>query len=248
MTKPEVGTDFQRVLESSKNTITTLQRERDKPVSDLPRNLVFGGLFLGVIAFVGMIGLQILTGLAVLALTAVFAIVSILGIRHGRKLDALIAQKIKNYALERQLEEARNNNIVQLKNILLNRQARLDQGYQARAEMKGYLNKMKMKIDQSDETDTYYKQKVDMYNKVKSAFDTNGIVLEKAKISVQEFSKQILHYEGMKEFTEIAGKAMAALDNDHLEEMLSLEAFNSIETNFCTAMAELETSIEMADI
>lgn len=242
------GTDFQSVLDSSKSKIDEIKQERDKPVTELGRNIAFGALGLIFVLFIGSIALQIIAGIVAIFATVVFGVLGFLVLRHARKLDPLIAQKIKNAVLERQLKEAQENNIVQLQNILLSRKDKLDEGIRARSEMKGYLQKLKLKLDQSDSSDIYFKQKQDLYNKVLQAFDKNGQVLQKAKVSLDTFEKKVYHYKEMTEFTKIAGKAMSALENDHLEEMLSLEAFNSIETEFCTAMAELDTSIEFADI
>lgn len=246
--KNQVGLDFQDVFNQSKNKIAEIQSERDKKVTSLGRNLTFGGLGFLMVLFIGAIGLQLITGVIAIFVTVVFGLLSFFLLKHARKLDPLIAQKVKNYVLEQQLKEAQENNIIQLQNILLARKNKLDLGYKARTEMKGYLNKLKMKLDNSDSSDMYYNQKVELYKKVELACKNNGEVLKKAKASLEQFEKKVHHYKDMTEFTKIANKAMSALDNDHLEEMLSLEAFSTIETDFCNAMAELDTSIEMTDV
>lgn len=247
-TQARLGTDFVSVINDSKQQIANIRKEKNTPVTTTGRNLAYAGLGLFTLFFVGMIAMQIIAGVFAIFATVVFGTLSFLILKHAKKLDPLIAQKTKNFVLEQQLKEAQKNNVVQLKNILLSRHNNLDEAYQARTELGGYLKKLKFKLDQTDKDDTYYSQKKSMYESVEKAFENNGKVLQQAKLSLQEFEKKVRSYESMSEFSAIAGKIAAALETDNLEEMLSLEAFNSIETEYCNAMAALDTSIEMADI
>ena len=242
------NTDFQKVLDSSKDTIENIKKKRDTPVTATPRNLAFVGLFVFAILFIGTIALQIISGIIAIFVTIVFGTASFFILKHARKLDPLIAQKVKNYVLEQQMKEAQENSIIQLQSILLSRKDSLEDAYGARSEMGGYLEKLKMKLKKSDPSDMYYEQKQSVLEKVQRAYNKNGEVLEKAKSSLKAFEEKVYHYKEMAEFTAIAGNAMSALENDHLENMLSLEAFDTIETEFCTAMADLDTSVELADI
>jgi hypothetical protein len=246
MSEVKQGMDFQQVLADSQDKLKNIRVSRDLPVTATARNVVFGGVGVGLVLMAGMFVFQIVAGMFAIMTAVVFGGVSLLAIRHMRKLDPLIAQKVKNYVLEQQMKEAQENNIIQLQQIVLSRKNQLDAGLTARAEMGGHLNKLKMNLDKSDTGNSFYVQKQDMYLKVEKAFAHNKVMLQNATDSLKEFEAKVYHYKDMAEFSKIAGKAMAALDNNHLDDMLSLEAFGTIETEFCTAMSQIDTTIEFA--
>lgn len=240
----EQQVDFKKVLEKSEERIQNIKKERDTPTTNTTRNLVFGGVLVGTTLFAGMIFLQIITGIIVLGAVGIFSLGAFFVLKNFKKYDKLVAQKVKNHALSLQLKEAQANNIAQLKNTVLARKERLKEGINNHNKMGGYVEKLKQKIERACSEDPFIDQKKQTYERIHAAYLMNKDRLKKAKDSIDTFEKKVYHYEEMSEFTAMANKAMDTIANNELENMLSLAAFDSIDSEFCEAMVGLENAME----
>ena len=240
--KQEVN--FKEVLEKSEERINNIKTKRDSPTTHTTRNLVFGGGVLLSVMFAGMLALQVITGIIALALTGVFGLAAFFVVKNFKKYDKLVAQKIKNHVLSEQLKEAQKNNIVQLKNTVLSRKERFKVGLENHNKMGGFVAKIKMKVERCEPDNPFKAQNEKIYERVSKAYAMNKERLKKAQEAIDTFEKKVYHYEGMAEVAEYASKAMASIANNELEDMLSLAAFDSIDTDFCEAMVGLENAVE----
>lgn len=239
--------NFSDVISKSQDRIESIKKERDTKTTSTMRNVIFGSATLASLLIAGMLVLQILTGVFALTVTGLFGLGAFFVLKNFKKYDKLVAQKIKNHVLGEQLKEAQKNNIIQLKNTVLDRKDRLQEGIQAHNKMGGYVSKIKLKVDNADPSNPFNAQTEAMYERVSKAYDLNKERLLKAKKAIDEFEQKVYHYEGMAEIAEMASKAMATIANNELEDMLSLEAFNSIDNDFCEAMVGLENAVEFED-
>ena len=240
--KQEVN--FKEVLEKSEEHINSIKTKRDSPTTHTTRNLVFGGGVLLSVMFAGMLALQLITGIIALVLTGVFGLAAFFVVKNFKKYDKLVAQKIKNHVLSEQLKEAQKNNIVQLKNTVLSRKERFKVGVENHNKMGGFVEKVKDSALKATDCDPYKEQKQRTYDRVSEAYTMNKARLKKAKIAIDDFEKKVYHYESMAEIAEYASMALASVEGNDLEDMLSLAAFDSIDTDFCEAMVGLENAVE----
>lgn len=236
--------NFKDIASSTQDKINELKEAKDKVFTTKNRNIVFVALLIVGLLAASVVAMQIITGAVALGFAAVVGVGLFFIFKNFDKLDPLVAQKLNNYILSKQIEEARKNNIIQLQNTVLARKQRLKEGRKARDEMGGYVQKLEQKVRASDpNSDPYHKQKVEMFDKIKSAYEANQAMLTRAAQANKEFEMQVEHYKDMEAFANIAGKATKAIKTDDLENMLSLAAFDSIDDQFNTAMVELEGSV-----
>jgi hypothetical protein len=238
-------TSFQDILENTERQKTHIQKTQDKPITATARNLTFGGLSIGGGLMFIMFATQIITGIAAVVLTAVVGIGGFYGIRFLKKMDPLIQQKTKNSAMKWMMEEARKNSIEQLQNLALSKAERLNTARESRNKMKALVMKMKDKIKPENEGSSNHTKKVEMLKRVQDACAQMSKNIDKGAKAHSDFVIKVQEYKDMDSFAEMAGEAMQMFSSsgaETLDEMLSLEAFDSIETDFNEAIISIESS------
>ncbi len=244
-TGSSASNSFGTILESNKVTMQEIENFKNENITTLKRNLSFVALtFLALILF-GFFALQIITGAVALVVTLVSAVGGFYGYKYIQAMDPAIRQKIKNKALKTMVDEARKNAVQQLDNqILLNTQ-KLEDARQSRNKMGALIEQMKNSLYKSEATSPNYQRKQDMLERVKAAYEQVETSLEKAAKANRQFEKKVGEYKEMKEFTDLAQGAMDIFEGSsgmNIEEMLSLEAFKSIELDFTTSLVTIENS------
>jgi len=104
---------------------------------------------------------------------------------------------------------------------------------------------MKDKINRGDASSPAISKMRDILTKVEAAYETVLLNLDKAKVANEEFEQKVQEYKDLDSFSQMAGEAMSVFDsssNAKLEEMLSLEAFKHIDSEFNTAIISIENS------
>lgn len=236
---------FQEILENTEKQKILIRNEQDKPVTSTSRNLVFAGLSgVSALTFI-MFATQIITGIAALVLTVGVAAGGFYGIRFLKKMDPLIRQKTKNAQMKWMMQEARKNSIEQLQNLAISKKQRLESARKSRDKMKALVQQMKDKINPKNAGTPNHTKKTEMLKKVEEACISMSNNIDKGANAYQEFKKKVQEYQDMDSFANLAGEAMAMFSSSggrELEEMLSLEAFNSIELDFNEAIISIESS------
>ena len=236
---------FNEILENTEWQKQYIKKERDAPITATARNVGFAGFTLaGALVFI-LFASQIITGIAAFILTAATGIGGYIGIRWLKAMDPVIKQKTKNTRLKWLMEDARNNAIYQLENLIIDKKRRLENARSARDKMQALVQKLRDKINPKNKGNPNYEKKVLMLEKVETASDKMALNIDKGAKAFEDFKRKVYEYKDMDSFTSLAGEAMAMFSSTggkELEEMLSLEAFDSIETNFNEAIISIENS------
>ncbi|MDO6525287.1 hypothetical protein Q4519_06275 [Motilimonas sp. 1_MG-2023] len=247
-----ISTSFASVLEKSNQAITEIREKQTSPITTKARNLAFVGLMVAGFLFLGLFLLQIIQGVVALFIAVGATLALFYGLRFLKSLDPLVKQKTQNFVLQKMIAEARENNTLQLDNLVLSSAQRLNQARQSRDKMGGYVKKLQSKLAQSTPaTDNNYNVKADMLEKVENAYRIICANVDRAATLNKAFEKKVASYKDMAEFTDIVGEAMnfaAATSGNKLEEMLGLEAFAAIEGEFHQAMVSIENSVSDYEI
>jgi hypothetical protein len=236
--------NFTDVQKESKEKIQEIKEEQGKKITATARNVFFGVLMFVAIIFAAIMALQIITGVFALVFSVIMLVGLFIGLRFLKSLDPVIKQKTRNIVLAKMIEEAQTRSIEQLDNMVIAGAKRLQQGRESRDKMGGYVKKLEGIIKTTNpEKDPYFEQKQNILTQVSSAYEANKDMLERAAKANKEFECKVKHHKGMAEFTKIAESALASIQGDKLEEMLGLEAFGAIDTQFNEAMVSLENSV-----
>lgn len=241
------STDFNSVKQETQSKIEELVGQEGKTFTNLLRNVVFAALMVFILVFAGMVLLQVIKGVIAITVSVLFGFAAIIGMKYMRGLDSVLAQKAHNWMLEQKIKEARENSIIQLKNILLTKRAEVKEAVSARAVLVGDLNKLRNELNNtSPEQDRFYGRKKEMLTSLETASSKNDKAIKSMQVANDEFENEIRMFESMEKFAATASRLAKALDKNAISDMLSLEAFDAIEERYCQAMAELETNTEFA--
>lgn len=243
------STGFSEILSENKNAISKIKNFEAQPITTKARNLAFAGLTVGSVAFIGLFAAQIISGIAALIATFAFAGSMFFGIRFLRAMDPVIRQKTKNLVLNSMYSEARKNAVAQLDNQVITNAARLKNARHARDKMGALVQKLESAVSSTDPSNSYYKQKKDMLDRVEKAYIMFKTNTDKAAKANQVFETKVKEYKDMERFAQIAGEALSLFDKsgNKLEDMLSLAAFEQIEEDFNSAIISIEnTANDMA--
>lgn len=238
-------TGFSAILDNNKQELARIDNYKKQAVSATPRNLAFAGLTVGGVVVASFLALQIITGVIALVAIAITGVAGYFGIKWLKHLDPIMKQKMKNKQLKSMMEEARKHAIYQLDNQVIKNTERLNDARKSRNKMGASIEKLKGKLDPANEGKPIYQQKLDIIKRLQDAYNHIKVNLDKAAKANIDFEAKVKDYKQMEEFAAVAGEAMALFENNgagQLEDMLSLEAFNHIETEFSTALISIENS------
>ena len=245
MTTIVAPSSFSTVIAENKNTMAKIEEFRNEKLGTGKRNLIFAGMFVGGLFLTGLFALQIISGLFALICTVGTGVGAWYGIKYLKAMDPVIRQKWKNKALDMMVKEARENAIRQLDNHVLENTERLAKARNSRDKMGGLVEKLKAKLAQTDPSASTYERKKQMLDRVENAYEQIKTCLEKAARANQEFEQKVRDYKELDAFNQMANSAMSIFDEvggTNLREMLSLEAFESIEDSFHTSLIAIENN------
>lgn len=238
-------TGFASILESNKSEMSSIEEFRNTKITAQPRNIIFGGLTIMAALLFLVFATQIITGVFALILTVVTAVGGFIGLRFLKQMDPVIRQKTRNTKLKWMIEEARKNAIYQLDNQVITNAERLDQARTARNKMGALVEQLRSKISPANAGTANHKHKTELMNRVKLAYDAMCSNLDKGAGANKEFKRKVIEYKDMNAFADMANEAMSLLNasgHKELEDMLSLESFNHIESSFNEAIISIENT------
>ncbi len=245
------GVGISAIVDNTKKEISRIEQYRDKVVTSTARNIAFGGLILGGFFIIGMFALQIISGVLALGVTVIAVVAGVFGIRYLKAMDPVFKQKLKNHQVAQQMSEARRNAVAQLDNQVILNSQRLEIARNARNKMGASLESLRSQIDPANEGKPNFQRKVELLEKVENAYQRVCKNLETAAHANKNFEAKVVEYKQMERFAVEASKAMSFLKttgDSEIQKMLSLEAFTEIETNFNTAIIEIENSVNDMDV
>lgn len=226
---------FAGIMAENKGAIAKIEAYRKTPISMGKRNLLLAGLTVGAFALIGMIGLSIITGVVAVITAAVGGTALWYGAKAVRNYDPVIQQKMKNHRLEMMVKEAQERAIYQLDNEVIRRQDKLNQAREARNNIQAQIRKLYSKVDERNKGKDIYNRKMAVIQTLEAALEKYKVVVDKMAENNALFETKVREHKDLHEFNEDAGKireAFASSGAEKLEEMLSLEAFNAIATEF----------------
>lgn len=236
---------FGNILQENKGALSKIKEIRNSPITTTARNIIFAAVSIGGIFFITMFVFQVLTGMLALIGVAIVTLFLFFGLRFIKNADPLIKQKSKNFLLKKMVEEAKKNSVEQLQNHVLSNVEKLSNAKKARDKMGVLVEKLKSSIDFDDNESNSNKKKIEIYTRVKDAYSIVKVNVENAKESHNLFEEKVNDYKDLDKFTKIANEAMSLFDNSSnskLNEMLSLESFEHIDTEFNTAIVTIENN------
>lgn len=241
----KTGSSFSTILQSNKHETARIEQFRNEKISTKPRNLVFGGLVVAGVFTIGLFALQIITGVLALVVTGAACVGAWWGLGFVKKMDPLIRQKTKNMQIKWMVEEARKNAISQLENQVIDNAGRLSVARDARDKMGAAIETMKSSLDSSKSDNPMHTRKLEMVARVQKAYDIMCDNLDKGAVANQQFKTKVAEYKEMERLSQMAVSAMSFFDSGsaaELSNMLSLEAFGQIESDFNEAIVNIENS------
>lgn len=242
-TVPKTG--FSSILDTNKQELARIEDFKNQKISNMPRLLAFSGLSVVGILVAGFLALQIITGVIALVVTAVACVGGFFGLKWLKHLSPVMKQKMKNKQLELMIEEAQKNAARQLDNQVITNSKRLSTARKSRNKMGAAIEKLKSKVDPAKKGSPMYEKKMDLIKRLEDAYLQVIENLDKGAKANAAFELKVQEYKEMKAFAEVAGEAMAMFEQSgskQLEDMLSLESFDHIETEFSTALISIENS------
>lgn len=243
-------TTFAEILQETEKRKNNIKLFEKAPITTKARNWAAAGMIGGGLLLTIMFAAQIITGMFALVLTASTVGGLFYGLRFLKKADPLIQQKTKNFVMKKMVEEARNNAIYQLENLVLQRESNLSMRRKARTQLVGLIQKLKGKIDPAKAGTPHHTKKVDMVNTLVKAAEQMEQQLEQAAHANAAFESQVREYKILDEATGIFEQALGLIgaNESKLDEMLSLEAFDAIDTSYNTALVALDRAVEDAKV
>lgn len=234
------------MTDKSKDLIDEIKKKNEQGVSATPRNILFGIMIVAGLLFAGAMALKIVTGTIALVVTIIAGVGLFMGLRFLKSADPLIKQWTQNIVLAKMIENAKSYKIETLSNRVINSYNLLKEKREKRDNLKGFVSKLKRKLDESDKDASTYPKKVEMFESVSKGCDIVTKNVDIAGEVHKNLEKKVAEYKDMDEFTGIITNAMSLITENggqKLEEMLSMEAFNEIENEFNTAMAQIDNSV-----
>lgn len=236
---------FDMLVKSGQNRIDEIEKFKNTSVSGAKRNIAFVGVSLCLLFLIGLFALQIISGIIAIIFTVVAGLGGIYGIKIVRQLDPVFQQKLKNKKLEMMVSEAKEKAIFQLDNQVLENQQRLVEARKARDAMGAQIAILKGQMDSSDKSSSNHARKRQILDRLELAYGQIKANVVKAAQANSNFENKVNEYKEMQRFADAASEVMqlfSSSGDDKLQDMLSLESFGQIETDFNSALIEIENS------
>lgn len=246
-------TSVNSIFKQSQDKIEQLKKDAEKPVGVMKQNLIFyGGVFFLMI-FVMLFAAKIIQGMLALMLLVVVLPTAFYLVKMVKASDPLIRQKLKNEILKRQIDEATENAIYQLKNAVIDQGKELDQSRTQRNKVKAKLKQLEDQVSEMKETrgedSSAYKSTYDILLVVrKSCKNVEKLVDLKGK-KFKKFKEQVEESEEKWKISLLAKDVISLTGSieDNLTDILNQTAFDAIDTEFNNDIAQLEGSVSDID-
>ncbi|SHO56085.1 hypothetical protein [Vibrio quintilis] len=240
------SSSFSLILEHNRNEMEKIEALSKKPITATPRNILFGLMIFVLVLLLGAFAIQIISGVIALITLIISTAVIFLGLRFLKSMDPFIRQKTQNILINKMTQEARKNAIAQLDNQVIKNAERLNIARTARNKMGATIESLKSQIHEKNAGKPIYERKKEILSRVQTAYDQVLVNLDHAAKANQAFEEKVKEYKDMEAFAAQASEAMKYFRNTgdtQLEDMLSLEAFNQIESDFNTALIDIENNV-----
>lgn len=231
---------FGGILKESENQVAVLEEKKGQVVSAAKRNGLFIVGTLGALFLIGMMAANIIAGVFALIVAFVGGAALLWGYRALKAYDPVIRQKMLNHVYDLQIQEARDNAIIQLDRAVITSEVKLNDAREARDEIGGQVNKLKEKAKGKNDADGFYARTIEnleaAYLQIKSNVD-------RAAKAHSKFKERVRMYHDRYEFSKSANKIqqlMGASGADEMAEMLTAAAFDEIDSEFNTALVAIE--------
>lgn len=234
---------FLTVLKNNENTMRDIEAFKQAPISRKAQTMIFTGITVGGLILASVLAMQIITGALALAVMGIVLVGGFMGIRALRAADPLIQQKTKNYILKKMYEEARINAVSQLDNqVLVNHQKLID-ARKSRDKMGALVEDLKTKISSLAPASGNLVKMQGILARVEAAYTIICNNVDKAQLVNADFEIKVKDYKDLDSFSKLAGEALSIFDgSDKMAEMLSLESFKHIDSEFNIALVSIENS------
>ena len=236
---------FPAIIQENKNEMAKIKEYEKTPVSAHARNLVFTGTVLGSFFIIGLFATTIIQGVTALFVTGVFCLGSFFSLRFLKAMDPLVRQKTKNFKIEAMVKEARTHAVAQLDNQVLDNRNRLEIARDSRNKMGAMVERLKGQVNVDNAGTPLHEKKRDILERVYKSYQEVCKNVDRAALAFAEFEDKVKEYKEMEAFATLANEAMSYFGTsgaDKLDEMLSLAAFEQIETDFNGALVSIENS------
>lgn len=242
-------TPFSLILNENKREMTRIDDFRKAPVTATTRNLVFAGGAVGGLVLVGAIATQIVTGVVALVVAGAGVATLVYGARAVRNYDPVVQQKMKNHRVELMTKEARKRALSQLRNQVVLNAERLEMARASRDKVGAQIEKLKEATKKGRKLSPHYRERMEnMLGKLTSAYEVMCANISAAAVAKATFEQKVNEYAEMEKFSAMASDIMTNITGNKMEDMLTFEAFDSIETDFHTAMVSIENSTRDAKL
>ncbi|RQW65015.1 hypothetical protein [Vibrio viridaestus] len=240
------SSSFAAILENNRSELARIDEISKTPITAKKRNIVFTALVFALVLLLGLFAIQIITGIVALILLVITAVGLFFGLRFLKAMDPYIRQKTQNILITKMTQEARKNAVSQLDAQVIKNTERLELARAARNKMGAAIESLRGQINEKNVGKPHYERKKEILSRVQVAYEQVQIKLDSAAKANQAFAIKVREYKEMEAFAAQASEAMKffkSTGDSQLEDMLSLEAFNQIESDFNTALIDIENSV-----
>lgn len=241
----ETQNSLSGIISNTESKLHQIEAIKNKPINKSAQKIGIAVLFIFGLVMASILAMHIIAGVFALVLTAASAVGLWFGWSYVKRLEPAYQMKLRNHVMEKMMNEAREHAISQLNNEVKSRHARLVASREARNSMGAMISTMKSKLQSAREGSDVAIKMQTILNRVEPAYQIVCENLEKAAKANQQFEVKVQDYKDLKEYADMAGAAMAMFDSSEstkLQEMLSLESFRAIDTDFNTAIISIENS------
>ena len=234
------------VIQTENNQrIHAIEEFKNAPITRKAQLAATGGVIIGGGILATVFAAQIITGALALVTIGAVTIGGFFTLRFLKNADPLIQQKTRNHLLKKMYEEASERSIEQLTNQVLVNASKLKSGRQARDKMGAMVSNLRTKVQNLLPTSSNKQRMEETLAKLADAYEQVITNMDKAAHAHKDFEQKVDDYREMDRFNKEAGAVLEMFEangGDKLSEMLTLEAFSSIDQDFSTAIISIENS------
>ena len=238
--------DFNKIVQDNQSRVQEIIAYKNKPISKYAQPVAFVGGSLVLVAVTGLFLLQVIQGALALGVTAVTVAGLFYFVKIIKEANPLIQQKIKNKRIELMMREAREHGIEQLQNKILEDTTSLKQKKESRDKLGASLEVLRTQVDRTKEGSDLRANMQKQLEKLEPAYEQMKKIIKNQEKQLELYEEKVKEAKQLDEFNKVASEFMDTFESTadtKLEEMLSLESFAAIETEFSKNSIAIENLI-----
>ena len=243
--------DFNKIVQDNQSRVQEIIAYKNKPISKYAQPVAFVTGSAILLAVSGLFLFQVIQGVIALGLTVITAGGLFYLIKVIKEANPLIQQKIKNKRIELMMKEAREHGIEQLQNKILEDTESLKAKKASRDKLGATLEVLRTQVDRTKEGSDLRANMQKQLEKLEPAYEQMKKIIKSQEKQLELYEEKVKEAKQLDEFNKVASEFMDTFESTadtKLEEMLSLESFAAIESEFNKNSIAIENLIADMEI